>query len=68
MLILITNGQCTVWLICCYKCHYICFFSKFKTNLLAENYSIIHANTWFADVEKSYKIAVINYNTSVINK
>ena len=44
------------------------FFSKFKTNLLAENYSIIHANTWFADVEKSYKIAVINYNTSVINK
>ena len=28
---------------------------KFKTNLLAEEHSIIHANTWFADVEKSIK-------------
>jgi len=31
------------------------FFSKFKTNLLAENHSIMRANTWFADVEKSIK-------------
>ena len=32
--------------------------SKFKTNLLAENHSIMHANTWFADVEKSIKLSL----------
>jgi len=31
---------------------------KFKTNLLAENHSIICANTWFADVEKSIKFSL----------
>ena len=34
------------------------FFFKFKTNLLAENHSIIRANTWFADVEKSVKFSI----------
>jgi len=42
-------------------------FSRFRTNLLAENHSIICAKTRFTVVE-NYEISVRNYNTSVISK
>ena len=38
------------------NCVFIIFvFSKFKTNMLAENHSVIRVKTRFADVEKSVK-------------
>jgi len=30
--VLMTNGQCTVWKVICYKFQYTCFFPRFRTD------------------------------------